>query len=66
MDPTGLERPMPSDATQDRTRKEVLALFLLTMVLMPALAIGVVGGFGFGVWCWQMVAGPPGPPPRGK
>ena len=35
---------------------------LLTVVLAPVLAVMVVGGYGFVVWMYQLVAGPPGPP----
>ena len=33
-------------------------------VLMPALAVATVGGYGLAVWVYQIVAGPPGPPAR--
>jgi periplasmic nitrate reductase NapE len=47
----------------DARRKRELTVFLvLTLLLAPALAIGTVGGYGFGVWIYQMIAGPPGPP----
>ena len=46
-----------------RRRMEIFAFLFLTAVLMPALAVGVVGSYGLGVWIYQMVAGPPGPPP---
>lgn len=45
------------------TRSEELGMFfLLTVVLAPVLAVMVVGGYGFLVWMYQLVAGPPGPP----
>lgn len=45
------------------TRGEELGMFfLLTVVLAPVLAVMVVGGYGFLVWMYQLVAGPPGPP----
>ena len=45
------------------TRREELRMFLLlTVVLAPVLAVMVVGGYGFLVWMYQLVAGPPGPP----
>jgi len=47
-----------------RRRMEVFAFLFLTAVLMPALAIASVGGYGLTVWIYQMVAGPPGPPAR--
>ena len=49
----------------DRTRRrrmEIFAFLFLTAVLMPALAVATVGGYGLAVWTYQMIAGPPGPP----
>jgi nitrate reductase NapE len=43
-------------------RREIAAFLLLTAVLTPLLAVGVVGAYGFAVWTYQMFAGPPGPP----
>ena len=43
-------------------RREWLLFLFLTVVLAPALAVAVVGGYGFMVWMFQLVAGPPGPP----
>ena len=45
-------------------RMEIFAFLFLTAVLMPALAVATVGGYGLAVWVYQIVAGPPGPPPR--
>ena len=47
-----------------RRRMEVFAFLFLTVVLMPALAVATVGGYGLAVWIYQIVAGPPGPPAR--
>lgn len=44
--------------------QELAAFLLLTVVLFPVLAVAVVGGFGFLVWMYQIVTGPPGPPPH--
>lgn len=46
-----------------RKRMEIFAFLFLTAVVMPVLAVGTVGSYGFGVWIYQMIAGPPGPPP---
>jgi nitrate reductase NapE len=45
-----------------RRRMEIFAFLFLTAVLMPALAVAVVGSYGLAVWVYQMAAGPPGPP----
>ena len=47
-----------------RRRMEIFAFLFLTAVLMPALAVATVGSYGLAVWIYQVVAGPPGPPPR--
>ena len=42
------------------TRREELRSFLFfTDVMAPALAVLLVGGYGFAVWMYQLVAGPP-------
>jgi nitrate reductase NapE len=46
-----------------RRRMEIFAFLFLTAVVMPALAVATVGSYGLAVWIYQMVAGPPGPPP---
>lgn len=43
-------------------RKELIAFLVLAFGIWPIVAVGVVGGFGFLVWMWQIVFGPPGPP----
>jgi nitrate reductase NapE len=52
--------PRPSRATL--RRKELLAFFALAFGIWPIVAVGVVGGYGFLVWMYQIVFGPPGPP----
>ncbi|WP_407181339.1 periplasmic nitrate reductase, NapE protein [Bradyrhizobium sp. STM 3562] len=47
---------------QRRKRMEIFAFLFLTAVLMPAIAVSAVGGYGLAVWVYQMAAGPPGPP----
>jgi len=54
--------PATVDARRQR-RLEIFAFLFLTALLMPALAVGTVGAYGLAVWIYQMVAGPPGPPP---
>ena len=50
-------------ARPHRMRMEIFAFLFLTAVMMPALAIASVGSYGLAVWIYQMIAGPPGPPP---
>ena len=66
--PKILKRPnmsAPDDTTGRvrRKRMEIFAFLFLTAVVMPVLAVGTVGSYGLAVWIYQMVAGPPGPPP---
>ena len=43
------------------TRQEEWRSFLFfTVVMAPVLAIVLVGGYGFLVWMYQLIAGPPG------
>ena len=52
------------DGTKPHTRQEELRSFLALAVFMaPALAVLIVAGWGFVVWFFQMIAGPPGPHP---
>ena len=52
------------DGKKRQRRMEVFAFLFLTAVLMPAVTVAVVGSYGLAVWVYQIVAGPPGPPPR--
>lgn len=43
------------------TRQEEWRSFLFfTVVMAPVLAVIIVGGYGFLVWMYQLLAGPPG------
>ena len=53
-----------SDAHLRRRRMEIFAFLFLTAVLMPALAVATVGTYGLSVWIYQIINGPPGPPPQ--
>ena len=48
------------DPLPPSSRTEELRSFLFfTIVMAPLLAVMVVGGYGFLVWMYQLVAGPP-------
>ena len=50
-----------ANAADEPTRSDELRTFLLlTVVLAPVLAVVCVGGYGFIIWMWQLVFGPPG------
>ena len=52
----------PSSLGNGRRRQELTVFLVLTLLLAPVLAITTVGGYELGVWVYQMIAGPPGPP----
>lgn len=43
-------------------RQELFAFLFLAVLIWPFIAVGMVGGYGFIVWMFQIVFGPPGPP----
>jgi len=49
-----------NDATSSDRTVELRSFLFLTIVMMPLLAVIIVGGYGFLVWMYQMLAGPPG------
>ena len=46
-------------APRDDKRDELHAFIFLAVVLFPAFAIALVGGWGFVVWMTQLIVGPP-------
>lgn len=53
----------PDQAPARNSRLSELLVFLTIIVFIwPVVAVGVVGGYGFSVWIFQMFFGPPGPP----
>lgn len=53
------EQPVNEDG--DRSKEWRLFIFIVVF-LFPILSVMIVGGFGFLVWMYQIIAGPPGPP----
>lgn len=52
---------MSDEAGKTPSRGQELQTFvLLAVVLAPVLAVGIVAGYGFLVWMYQLFAGPPG------
>ena len=48
------------DTADSPTKKRELSMFLfLTFVLAPVLAVIIVAGYGFCVWMYQIIMGPP-------
>ena len=45
---------------ENTKRRELWAFLFLTVVLAPVITLALVGGYGFAVWMFQLIAGPPG------
>jgi nitrate reductase NapE len=50
---------MERELAPNTKRRELWLFLFLTVVLFPLLAVAAVAGYGFVVWMWQLVAGPP-------
>lgn len=49
-----------TDTADSSTKKRELSVFLfLTLVLAPVLAVIIVASYGFFVWMYQIIMGPP-------
>lgn len=44
-----------------KRRRELLTFFVLAFGIWPIVAVGTVASYGFMVWAYQIVYGPPGP-----
>jgi periplasmic nitrate reductase NapE len=47
------------DSAPSSKQEEWRSFLFFTVVMAPMLAVLIVGGFGFLVWMYQLVAGPP-------
>jgi len=56
--------PAVPETTAQRRRMEIYAFLIVTVILMPAVAVATVGGWGLSVWIYQTITGPPGPPKK--
>ncbi|WP_420710181.1 periplasmic nitrate reductase, NapE protein [Rhizobium sp. 'Codium 1'] len=54
--------PLSASDRRVRRRSEIVTFFILAFGIWPILAVAAVGGFGFMVWMYQIIVGPPGPP----
>lgn len=64
MQTTETEPTQQSTGTEDTgatpTRSQEWQLFLFIIVLLfPLLSVALVGGYGFSIWMYQLLAGPP-------
>ncbi|WP_414714182.1 periplasmic nitrate reductase, NapE protein [Shinella sp.] len=53
---------MTPQTTGSNRRRELITFFVLAFGIWPIVAVSVVGGYGFLVWMFQILYGPPGPP----
>ncbi len=51
-----------ADTARPSKRAEIFAFAVLAVLIWPVIAVGIVGGYGFLVWIYQIIFGPPGPP----
>jgi len=51
--------PTPAPLPPSTRTEELRSFLFFTVVMAPLLAVIGVGGFGFVVWMYQLVAGPP-------
>ncbi len=49
----------PSDAVPDKRREWRMFAFIVVF-LFPLLTVALVGAYGFSIWMYQLLAGPPG------
>jgi len=54
------ERPIDRESESTRRTEEFRSWLFLTFVMAPLLAVVLVAGYGFVVWMYQLVVGPPG------
>lgn len=50
---------MEEPATHDRRTDERRSFLFLTAIMVPALTVTIVVVYGFAVWMYQLIAGPP-------
>jgi len=42
--------------------REFKGFLFLTVILAPVFSVALVGGYGFAIWMYQLLLGPPGAP----
>lgn len=50
---------MNEEVGQSVKRRELQLFLFITVVLFPLLAVITIAGYGFVVWMWQLIYGPP-------
>jgi nitrate reductase NapE len=54
-----MERASEREHPDQRKKEEFRTWLFLALVMAPLLAVLIVSGFGFVVWFYQLIAGPP-------
>ena len=54
-----METQLEEEVPKRGKSRELWAFILLTVVLAPVVSVVVVGGYGFIVWMYQLLVGPP-------
>jgi nitrate reductase NapE len=54
-----IERASEIEHSEQRKKEEFRTWLFLALVMAPLLAVLIVSGFGFVVWFYQLIAGPP-------
>jgi len=52
------------DNSSHKRRMEIYAFLIIVGLVMPGLAVAIVGTWGLTVWTYQTINGPPGPPTK--
>jgi periplasmic nitrate reductase NapE len=55
-----IERRGNPEHGSQRKKEEFRTWLFLALILAPVLAVLIVSAYGFGVWIFQLIAGPPG------
>jgi periplasmic nitrate reductase NapE len=53
------ERASQTEISDQRKKEEFRTWLFLALIMAPVLAVLIVSGFGFAVWFYQLIAGPP-------
>jgi len=53
-------QPISNEDLQVSRRNELIMFLFLTVLLAPILSVAIVGAYGFSIWMYQLMAGPPG------
>lgn len=55
------QAPPLATGQQEEKKKEWRLFIFIIVFLFPILTVAIVGAFGFSIWFYQLIAGPPGP-----